>query len=126
MKRAAAAAVLLAVALGASLWGQWQMRHDTNELAETVQKIQAETAAGHPDAAEATAEQLLAQWEDTSRRLCLILNHTALGECQRIIVLLPQLCREENTADTLRACELLQYQLAHLVRSEELRWENIF
>ena len=126
MKRILAAALLLLVAVGISLWGQWQIHRDTADLHAITAELQRQAESGDFQKAEQTAGTLQARWDACVQRLCLLLNHGALEDCQQSIVLLPQMCRDESKADILSACTLLQYQLEHLAHSEQPRWENVF
>ena len=126
MKRMGIAAALLVFAFGVCLWGLGQVRQETAALRLQVEQLRTQTEQENYPAAAQTAARLQKAWEYTAPRLCLWMNHTALGDSQRMIALLPELCREKNKQKLLLACTRLQEQLEHLARGEELRWENVF
>jgi len=126
MKRMGIAAALLVFAFCVCLWGLGEVRQETAALRLQVEQLRTQTEQENYPAAAQTAARLQEEWEHTAPRLCLWMNHTALGDSQRMITLLPELCREKNKQELLLACIRLRDQLEHLVRSEELRLENIF
>lgn len=126
MKRMGIAAALLVFAFCVCLWGLGEMRQETMALRLQVEQLRTQTGREDYASAAQTAARLQEEWENTAPRLCLWMNHTALGDSQRMITLLPELCREKNKQELLLACARLQEQLEHLARGEELRWENVF
>lgn len=125
MKRVAAAAVLLVLALGVSLYGRFLTEHSTDEIIGTMQHIDVLLEENDTAAALELSEKFQKRWEKLHRRLCLFLQHEELDPLENTFAVLPYYIRADSIDRARAECRLVISVTEHIELTERINFENI-
>ena len=97
MKRLWAAAAILAVLLGGTLWNAWYAERLTGGMIQQLKQAQERTAQGDWEGAAELSEQAFQSWQDHEAYLHILMRHSDTDESLSSFRALEQYLAPEET-----------------------------
>ena len=126
MKRLWAAAAILAVLLGGTLWNAWYAERLTGGMIQQLKQAQERTAQGDWEGAAKLSEQAFQSWQDHEAYLHILMRHSDTDEILSSFRALEQYLALEETDQYTAANAELMTQLELLAEMEQPSLVNIF
>ena len=126
MKRLWAAAAILAVLLGGTLWNAWYAERLTGGMIQQLKQAQERTAQGDWEGAAELSEQAFQSWQDHEVYLHILMRHSDTDEILSSFRVLEQYLALEETDQYTAANAELMIQLELLAEMEQPSLVNIF
>lgn len=126
MRRLWAAAAILAVLLGGTLWNAWYAERLTGEMIQQLEQAQKRTAQGDWEGAAKLSEQAFQSWQDHEAYLHILMRHSDTDEILSSFRALEQYLALKETDQYTAANAELMTQLELLAEMEQPSLVNIF
>lgn len=126
MKRIIAAVLLLACAVGSSVWAEYIFKVRMEGLLITLDTIIQSAESDTESELMLKTENLLLQWQKSSGILHSLVMHEGMDDFEENITSLPLLLQYSGREELKNKCIEAVKKIENLLNSEKLNFENIF
>lgn len=126
MKRIIAAVLLLACAIGSSVWAEHAFKVRMEGLLTTLDTIIQCAETDTESELMLKTENLLLQWQKSSGVLHSLVMHDGMDDFEENITSLPLVLRYSDREEYKNKCIEAVNKIENLLNSEKLNFENIF
>lgn len=126
MKRIIAAVLLLACAIGSSVWAEHAFKVRMEGLLTTLDTIIQCAESDTESELMLKTENLLLQWQKSSGVLHSLVMHDGMDDFEENITSLPLVLRYSDREEYKNKCIEAVNKIENLLNSEKLNFENIF
>ncbi|MCL2023005.1 MAG: DUF4363 family protein [Oscillospiraceae bacterium] len=126
MKRFVAAMVILAIAVGGSIWMNVYVKNRVEELVELAETLAETAKTKDMDDAQSALDELENLWEKSTTPLHMFVIHRELTEIELNLHMLGSYLDGENWALFREGTVRIKESLEHILHTQEMSLRNVF
>lgn len=126
MRRVITAVLFLLIAIALCLTGYAVCLDRLNSINDSLGKAAYVANVKDEDAVNKAATEINKEWDKSSVALCALVNHSDMDEIDNKIAMLSYYAKDNNYYEFEKACQESIAVAEHIIKSQEISFENIF